>query len=594
LQSKTTKQKRPWVESLSLLFPFFKKYRIRLAFGFSAILGVDFLQLFIPRVTKKAIDTLGSNTATDSALAHYALLILLLAAGIALCRFLWRYMVIGFSRHLERDIRDMLLGHLLTLDRLFFQRHTTGELMALATNDLAAVQLACGMGLIASVDAIVMTIAALSFMMYINPLLTVIAVSPMPVLAILTKLLSARLHKRFRRVQEQFEKLTEFTRSTLTSIRLLKAYTQEETQTKRFGVLGETYIRENLRVATVQGILFPVSGLVANFGLLLVLYFGGKLTIEGTITVGDFVAFVSYLFMLTWPMMAIGWVTNLFQRGVTSLDRIQTMLHKTPVLEDIASDRQNVPLSGDILLKDLSFSYPYQKIPAINKVNLKLSKGIYGLVGRTGSGKSTLCHVLIRLYPIDEKSYFLDGIDVNSLPLAVVRRNISYVPQETILFSDTIKANIAFGLPDAPMDEIEKVARAAAIHQEILAMKDGYQTLIGERGIRLSGGQRQRIALARALLLDRPIIIIDDGLSAVDMETEHAIILALSTYLTNKTCLIVSHRIAPLMNADKIFVLEMGRIAAQGHHNYLMQNNRFYAAVAKQQSIERIKRDVAP
>jgi len=456
--------------------------------------------------------------------------------------------------------------------------------MALSSNDLAAVQLATGMGMIAAVDALVMTLAALAFMAYINPTLTIIAVAPMPILAITTRMLSARLHKRFNKVQEQFASMTEFARSTISSIHLLKAYTQEEFQTEQYGQMGKVYIRHNLKVAVIQGLLFPFSSLIGNCSLLLVLFFGGRLTVQGTITIGDFVAFISYLFMLTWPMMAIGWVTNLFQRGATSLARIKRIFDEEPELRDVVSSEPLPAQSGEMRLERLSFTYPGQATPALADVTVAFTKGLVGVVGKTGSGKTTLCHVLTRLYQIDAGVFFLGERDVNTLPVAAVRNTIAYVPQEATIFSETIQANIALGKIDASMEEIEKAAKAASIHDEIMSFADGYQSRVGEKGVKLSGGQRQRIALARALLLDRPIVIIDDGLSAVDTETEHAILQQIAAYLQGKTCIVISHRVAPLAEADKILVMDKGKIVAQGEHQELLESNTFYATIYSHQT----------
>ncbi len=566
-------------EALRLIAPLFRKYLYRIIFGFLSLFGVNFLQLWIPRITKRAVDGLQDGSVTQNMLLRYGAIIVLLALGIALFRFGWRYLIIGFSRLLEKDLRNKLLSHLLTLDRLFFVRRTTGEIMALASNDLAAVQMACGMGLIAFADAVFMSVATLCFMIYIHPTLTLIAVSPMPILVILTKLLSGRLHHRFKKVQEQFSILTEFARSSLSSIRLIKAYTQETPQTERFNNLGRTYIRHNLKLAVVHGTLFPVSGFIANISLLLVIFFGGRLTITGAITIGDFVAFISYLFMLTWPMMALGWVANLLQRGITSLDRLQTVFRARPVLKEPAVPATLSAAARSIAIRNLNFSYPGQPEPALRQLTVDIGPGLTGLVGRTGCGKTTLCHLLARLYPVDDGAIFIEDIDVNRLSLAALRSRIAYVPQEVTLFGDTIGANIAMGRADASQEEIETAARAAAIHEEILAMHDGYRTRVGERGVRLSGGQRQRIALARALLLQRPILIIDDGLSAVDMQTEHTIIRALAEYLRNRTCILVSHRIAPLIDAAEILVMDRGRIVDRGIHAHLMRHNDFYATI---------------
>jgi len=571
-------------QAVRLVFPFFRQYRLQLIIGFLSLLAVNGLQLVIPRIIKHAIDSLQNAEASQASLLQYGTMIFGLAVCIAVFRFGWRYMILGFSRHLEKDFRNWLFSHLLTLDRTFFQRKTTGEIMALATNDLAAVQLAGGMGLVAFVDALVLSIAAFSFMAYIHPGLTLIAIVPMPLLALLTRFLSGRLHRYFRKVQEQFSKLTEFSRTSINSIRMIKAYTLEENQAGKFDAMGREYVLDNLRLAKVQGTLFPVSGLIANTSMLLVLLFGGRLTIQGSITIGDFVAFTSYLFMLTWPMMALGWVTNLFQRGVTSLQRIQSVLEERSVFT-APSNPEPVPENvGSITVTNLSFSYPGQHDPILEDISMDVQQGILGIVGRTGSGKTTLCHLLARLYPVEKETIFWNGTDVNSLDLTEVRKRIAMVPQDITVFSDTVRTNIAMGNPGASQAEIESVARAAAIHAEIDALPKGYATRIGEKGVKLSGGQRQRIALARALLSDRPVIIIDDGLSAVDIETEHEIISSMRPFIKDRLCIIVSHRLAPLAQADQLIVMEKGRIVARGNHEYLQQENRFYSTIYEYQT----------
>jgi ATP-binding cassette, subfamily B, multidrug efflux pump len=517
-------------------------------------------------------------------LLRYAAIVVVMALAIGGLRYVWRYFLLGFSRLLEMHLRNQVFAHALTLDREFYHRNTTGEIMALATNDLAAVQLAGGMGLVALVDAVVMGFAAIAFMAYIEPLLTMIAIAPLPLLAVLTRFLSARLHRRFKKVQEQFADLTEFARATIASIRLVKAYNQEQAQAERFNALGETYISSNLKVAVVHGTLYPLAGLIANVSLLLAIYFGGRLTMAKSITAGDFVAFINYLFLLTWPMMALGWVTNLFQRGLTSLERIKNMLNEAPQLLDPIEARVVQAFAGPIRIRNLNFTYPQQRVPVLQGINLDIEPGLMGIVGRTGAGKTTLCHLLTRLYPVPDGTISYNHDDVNALAISQVRGAIAYVPQDVTVFSDTIAFNIALGKPEAAPADIERVARAAAIHEEIAAMPEGYATRIGERGIKLSGGQRQRLAIARALLLDRSIIIIDDGLSAVDMETEHTIIRSIADYLRGRTCLIVSHRVAPLADAQTIVVMDRGRIVAQGNHDQLLEKSDFYRTIYRQQS----------
>lgn len=571
--------------SISLIVPIFRRHALRLLGGFLALILVDLLQLFIPRVVKWAVDSIQTGAATAAGLLEYGIYIVLIAMVIALFRFVWRQLILGFSRILETDLRGTMFSHLLFLDKSFFQKTTTGEVMALATNDLSSVQLATGMGIVAFVDAVFMGLAAFGFMLYIHPTLTIVAIAPMPVLAVLTRFLSSRLHRRFKSVQEQFSLLTEFVRSSIASIRLVKAYNQEDLQSARFSEMGEKYVRNNLRLAFVYGALFPISGFIGNASMLLVLVFGGRLTISGAITAGDFVAFINYLFIMTWPMMAMGWVADLFQRGVTSLSRIHALLNTESVLSEHAGVSSVDITRGDIRIENLTFRYPGQIEPGIQSLSLTVPRGtLLGVVGRTGAGKTTLCNLLSRLYHVEDGTLFLDGNDVNTISIHSVRSAIAYVPQDAVLFSDTIAFNIALGKPDASSADIERVARAAAIHDEIIAMPRGYETRIGERGVKLSGGQRQRLAIARALLLERPIIIIDDALSAVDMETEHAIIQSIASYIRGRTCIIVSHRVAPLADATEILVMNNGRVVDRGPHEELIRRNAFYETIYTRQT----------
>jgi ATP-binding cassette, subfamily B, multidrug efflux pump len=567
---------------LGLVSPIFRQHRLRILAGCASLLAVDLLQLIIPRILKRGVDGLATGTSSDGILLRLAGLILLIAFLVNGLRFVWRYMIIGFSRILERKVRERIFSHVLKMDAPFFERHTTGDIMAHISNDLAAVQMACGMGLIAAMDALFMSLAAIGFMLHIHVSLTLLAVLPMPFLAICTRILSGKLHKRFATVQEQFSVMTEFTRSTLISVRLIKAYTMEKFRTREFDVMGKKYVRSNLRVAMIQGLMFPIATITGNIGMLFVLFFGGSLVIQGRITMGDFVAFISYLYMLVWPMMAIGWVANLVQRGTTSLRRIHGLLSAVSTLPDVTDGPETV-LEPVFSLRSLTFSYPSSPEPVLTGITLELGPGIHGVAGRTGSGKSSLCKVLARLYPVDDGRIFFGGRDVNTLPVDYVRSSIGYVGQEPIVFSDTISANIALGRPEAGRDEIETAARHAAIHDDILTFPKGYDTLIGERGIKLSGGQRQRLALARALLCDRPILLIDDGLSAVDVATEHEVFAGLRSQLREKTVLIVSNRIKLLSMTDRTMILDEGRIVQIGTHSELLRDNAFYRTMYDKQ-----------
>lgn len=567
---------------LRVIRPIFRTHWLRLVAGFVALVTVDFLQLIIPRFVKTAVDSLATQSAVPSQLLDLSLLIMLVAGIVAVLRFIWRYLIIGFSRILEKKLRDRLFDHVLRMDQPFFERWTIGDLMAHASNDLATVQMACGMGLVAAVDALVMSTAALGFMLAISVKLTLIALLPMPVLIVGTRILSGRLHQRFNLVQEQFSLLTEFARATLVSIRLIKAYTLERFQKKRFQTLGEAYVQTNLKVATIQGLLFPIASLVGNVGMLLLLYYGGVLVIDGTITIGSFVAFVSYLNMLIWPMMAVGWVANLTQRGLTSLRRIHRLLEQPPTVS--VGPIQPVPpaASATYACRRLRFTYPAASRPALDDLDLEIGPGLTGMTGRTGSGKSTLCKLLLRMYPVADGMLFFRGMDVNRLSQAELRDCIAYVSQEPVVFADTIAANIAFGKPEATLADVEAAARAAAIDTDICGFAEGYQAVIGERGVKLSGGQRQRLALARALLCKRPLLIIDDGLSAIDVETEQQVLQSILDNLKGQSVLLVSHRVNVLRHADRIILLDEGRISAQGSHEHLLSHPFYRAMVEKQ------------
>ncbi|MDH3359231.1 MAG: ABC transporter ATP-binding protein/permease [Desulfobulbaceae bacterium] len=579
-------------KSLPLLGPFFRLHRARLALGLAALLGVDFLQLFIPRVIKHAVDAISAGSINQNGLLRLGAIILLLALAIATLRFAWRSLILVFARHLETDLNRRLLDHVLTLDRAFFQKHTTGEIMALSSNDLSSIQMACGMGLVAATDAVVMTIAALACMAYISPALTIIAILPLPILAFCTAKLTARLHHRFKKVQEQFSRITEFARANLAAIRLVKSCTQEHTQIKHFDQMGRTFINNNMQVALVQGTLFPLSRLVANLSLLLVLYGGGRLAIGGIITVGDFVAFITYLYMLTWPMMAMGWVTTLFQRGITSLSRLNEVFETKSTILDPKNPLTLPEKTENLEIRNLTFHYPGHREVVLDDLTVSFKPGVTGIIGRTGCGKSSLCQLPARLYNAPDNTIFIDNLDINQLRVSALRHRISYVPQEATLFSDSIANNISMGQTGASPEQIEAVAKVVAIDEEIKAMPEGYQTKIGEKGAKLSGGQRQRIALARALLQDRPILILDDTLAAVDQHTEQQIIEAIRPYLVDRICIIASHRLAILSDADEIIVLDHGRIVGRGNHAELMQSNDFYATIHKHQDMSTTKPEV--
>ncbi|MBM9519300.1 ABC transporter ATP-binding protein [Desulforhopalus vacuolatus] len=566
-----------------ILGPIFKRYRFRLATGFAALLLVDMMQLFIPKIMQHAINGISDGTITERDLFLTGTLIITLAVGIVLFRFLWRILIVGFSRLLERRLRDDIFSHLLKMDIAFFSHYSTGDLMAHSSNDLNAVQMACGMGLVAAVDSVVMSFAAMGFMATIDIKLTCIALLPLPLLAIATRYLSARLHLYFSRVQKKFAGLTEFSRSTLLSIGLIKAWTMENFQTRHFNRLGKSYMHSNMDVARIQGIINPLSALTGSVGMLLVLYVGGRLVISGSITIGGFIAFIAYLYMLIWPMIAIGWVTNLIQRGLTSLGRVEKILQSRPQLHDPPMPAGTVLYGREFRLVNASLTLGETQV--LDAVSLTFGLGTHGITGRTGSGKSTLCRLLARLHPVENGMLRFDGFDVNTLPLTTVREQIAWAGQEPVLFSDTIRNNIAFGRPDASFEEIRHAASMAAMDDEILALASGYDTLIGERGMKLSGGQRQRLSLARALLCRRPILIIDDGLSAIDTATEYEIFSHLRQG-GHRIIICVSNRIKMLSMMDTVHILDKGRLVHSGSHKEILATSSFYRAMYDKQMRE--------
>lgn len=585
----------------TIILPVFKRHRIRLLAGFAALLCVDFLQLTVPRILKSGVDSLAQGAATEKTLVLLSGLIILIALGAFFFRFSWRFLIIGFSRLLEHDLRKRLFSRMLSLDRTFFEYRPTGDIMAHMTNDLNAVQMACGMGMVATVDAFVVSGVAIGFMFNINIKLTLLSLIPMPFLIILTKFLSRRLHYRFDKVQSQFSLLTEFARSAISSIRLVKAYTLESHQHDEFESLGRQYVQNNLYVAVIQGFLFPASVLISNSSILIILFGGGYLTIEKSISIGDFVAFVTYLQMLTWPMMAVGWVTNIARRGVTSLRRINVLLNAVsslPILTEREQDfmpwdttehkQERVVLHSSpvFVFNNLTFFYPKRSTPSLHKVTFAIDKKVTAIAGRTGSGKSTLCKLITRMYPVNDNGLFLNGRDINTIPIATVRSLVAYASQEPVLFSDTISANIRIGNERATIKDIETAAGAAAIHEEILAFPDQYETRIGEKGVALSGGQRQRLAIARALVSNRPFLLFDDVFSAVDVETEERIISGVLNYSRTKTIVFVSNRQKLLSLAQEVIVMEQGRIIDKGRHESVIQRCDLYNSMITRQSFE--------
>jgi ATP-binding cassette subfamily B multidrug efflux pump len=561
--------------------------RWRILIGLIALLIVDVLQLFIPRVIKYAIDDLTLGTLSPSSLLLYGLEVLILALGIGGFRYVWRYFLLGTARRIEKALRDRLFIHLQTLSPSYFSHTKIGDLMAHATNDIDAVRMSLSLGLVFLMDTIILGVLTIFFMIYIHPKLTLFAILPMPLITLITLLFSQSIHHRFEILQKTFASLTERVREAIAGIRVIKAYVLEERERGKLSHLSQDYIQKNLNVTKVWGMFFPIILFFSNLSMAIVLYLGGKLTIFQSISIGDFVAFMSYLGLLAWPMMALGWAINVIQRGGASMDRLNRIFEETPEIFDSSDVIRSGPLKGRIEMRGLTYSPGNGGNPLLQDIHLTVKEGErMVIVGRTGSGKTIFCNLMARILEPPKGQLFLDGIEIHKIPLEVLRKSVGYVPQDTFLFSDTIRENIALGKLDATDEEIEEAARLAQIYDEIMEFSEGTNTVIGEKGITLSGGQRQRIAIARAILMNPPIFILDDALSSVDIQTEERILEGLEKFLRGKTSILITHRIAPLRRANRIIVLEEGKVAEVGDHNSLLSKGGIYTELYWQRQLE--------
>ncbi len=561
--------------------------RRQILIGLVALLVVDVLQLFIPRVIKYAIDDLTLGTISPSRLLVYGTEVLILALGIGSLRYVWRFFLLGATRRIEKALRERLFHHLQTLSSSYFSRTKVGDLMAHATNDIDAVRMAMSLGVVFLVDTVILGVLTIFFMIYIHPELTLFAILPMPLITAVTLFFSRTIHHRFEIVQRAFASLTEKVREAVAGIRVIKSYVLEEREERKLSQLSKDYVQKNLNVTRVWGMFFPIILFFSNLSMAIVLYVGGRLTILQSISPGDFVAFMSYLGLLAWPMMALGWGINVIQRGGASMTRLNRIFAETPEIVDARGVVPMETLKGRIEINGLTFTPSKGGNPLLQDVRLSLKEGEgIVIVGRTGSGKTIFCNVLARILEPPKGCLFIDGIEIHEIPLGILRQSIGYVPQDTFLFSDTIRENIAYGKLDASGKEIEDAARLAQIYDEIMEFPEGMNTVVGEKGITLSGGQRQRIALARAVLMNPPIFILDDALSSVDIQTEERVLEGLEKFLKGKTSILITHRIAPLRRADRIVVLDEGRVAETGNHQALLSKGGIYTDLYWQRQLE--------
>lgn len=561
-------------------------YKRELILGIIALLLVDAGELVIPQIIRRAIDHLTAESISTHLLIVYGAYIFVVALIIGFFRFFWRFFIIGTSRKCERDIRYSFYEHLLKLSASYFNQVKTGDLMAHAVNDIEAIRMAMGMGVVASVDAIFISFFALIAMFRISPLLTLYILIPLPLVSIIVFFFGRLIHRRFKKVQETFSLLTEKVRESIAGIRVLKAFRQEEGNIKDFAEVSDRYVQKNMYLIKVWGMFEPLIMFIAGATMIIALYFGGREVILGRISLGELVAFITYLGMMTWPMAAIGWVVNLIQRGSVSMHRIEKILAVVPQIVD-NSQAIEMEICGDIEFRNLTFSYDSAQSPVLKNISLHIKSGYtVGIVGKTGCGKTTLANLLPRIFDPPRGTIFIDGNDIRDISLKCLRRAIAVVPQDSFLFSTTLKKNIAFGNIDLSTEEIDQIVRLVDICDEIEQFPGGINAEVGERGVTLSSGQRQRIALARALAMNPRILILDDALSAVDSITQRNILTNIYKLFAQKTCIIISHKISAVKDADIIIVLDEGRITEMGNHQDLLLQNGFYWRLYEMQSLE--------
>ncbi len=577
------------LKSINLIKPYLIKDRVPIVIGLVSLIFIDFLQLFIPRIIKWAVDDLTALRIDLKGLAVYAFYIVGVALITGVFRYVWRYCLIGMSKRVELGVRNRLFEHIQMLSASYFDKAKTGDLMAHATSDIQQIRMATGMGMVAMTDAIVLGAAAIGFMLYINERLTFYVLIPMPLIIFSARFITKKMPHLYKEVQGAFSNLTEAVRERFEGIRIIKVYNREEESLAGLKKISGEYIDKSLNLVKRTGVFFPMMMFFTNISLAIVLWIGGRQTILCTITPGDFVAFISYLGILTWPMMAMGWVVSLIQRGKASLDRINTILETQPEIKNSPVPQSLRQFKNRIVFENVTFYYdPKRKLPVLSNISFQLNRGKnLGIVGPPGGGKTTVLNLLPRIFDVSGGQILIDGTDIREIQLEELRSLISFVPQEPFLFAGTIRENITFGNETVSDSQLISAVEAASFYDTVKSLPNSFETIVGEKGIILSGGQKQRVALARALLRESPILILDDPVSQVDVETGNTIINTVRSMAGHRTIIIVSHRISAVRFADHIITLKDGNIVESGTHEELLQyDDNYYSKSFRLQEIE--------
>jgi ATP-binding cassette subfamily B multidrug efflux pump len=565
------------------LLPYLKRYRWGFVFGALCIVFSNGAQAGLPRVIGNAAQSLSTGV-TRHKLFIFTLEVLALAAVRAIFLFLTRWVLIGISRDIEFDLRNDLFAHLETLSYSYYQRMRTGDIMARMTNDLNAVRMLMGPAIMYSANTIVFTAAALWFMVHNSPKLTLYAFLPLPIVSVTIQYFGRRIHERFERIQAMFSDISARAQENFSGARVIRAYVQEDAEIAAFEAANQEYVLRSLKLVRLMGMLWPTLELMLGLALVLILWMGGREVLAGRMQIGAFTAFNIYMMQLTFPIIALGWVVSIFQRGTASLVRLNEIMRQKPEIKD-EPDTRDRAVQGEIEFRRLNFEYEGK--PVLRDLNLRIPAGSsMAIVGPTGAGKSTLVNLIPRIYDAAPGTVLLDGRPIREFSLASLRQSVGFVPQETFLFSDRIRENIALGVASASDEQVREAADSANIAADIEGFPEGYQTMVGERGITLSGGQKQRTAIARALIRDPRILILDDALSSVDTHTEDKILNHLREVMQGRTTIFISHRVSTVRNADRIAVLHDGRIVEQGTHEELLALNGYYNDLYNKQLLE--------